>query len=168
MRLQGGGTDTLGATWGAGIFAARHALKEKACEARGPSLLAKASLKAGFHAKPRLCVALDQARLLRNGEAEVIACEPQPTEVDQRDSLTVRSPWFFRVRVEKVRTQRVNTFDQACVRWILFQVRGDDRFHRAVVKTVCVCGLRGRGWRASACAMRGPRQWRPRAWRGRP
>ena len=60
MRLQGGGAVTLGAMWGAGIFAARHALEEKACVARDQSLLAKASLKTGSHAKPRRCMALDQ------------------------------------------------------------------------------------------------------------
>ena len=60
MRLQGGGAVTLGAMWGAGIFAARHALEEKACVARDHSLLAKASLKTGSQAKPLRCRALDQ------------------------------------------------------------------------------------------------------------
>ena len=71
--------------------------------------------------------------MLCDGEAEVIACEPQPTEVGQGDSLTVRGPWFFLVRVQKVCTQRVNTFHQACVRWVSLKARGDDRVHRAVV-----------------------------------
>ena len=71
--------------------------------------------------------------MLCDGEAEFDGCEPHPTEVGQGDSLTVRNPWFFHVRVEKVCTRRVNTFYQACVRWVLFQARGDDRFHRAIV-----------------------------------
>ena len=51
---------TLGTMCGAGICAARHVLAANAFEARDHSRFANASLKSGFHAKPRLCEALDQ------------------------------------------------------------------------------------------------------------
>ena len=71
--------------------------------------------------------------MLCDGEAEFIGREPHPTEVGQRDSLSVWSSWFLHVQVEKVRTERVDTCYQACVRWVLLKARGDDRVHRAVV-----------------------------------
>ena len=72
MRLQGGGAVTLGTMWGAGMFAARHALEEKACVARDHSRLAKASLKTGLQGT-------GPAGLLLDGKAKSVAGEPQPT-----------------------------------------------------------------------------------------